>query len=114
VTIFGRVVANVAYGRPAKIRLGEGVTFLRGHASIESEGIGQRTVVAAGSVVRMLAVPRALATEQPPPGIEVSIIERPDPRGDSAQQVEGGRQTPHAAEGNEPAGDDRCRGEGQP
>lgn len=114
VTVFGRVVANVAYGRPAKIRLGEGVTFVLGQASIESEGIDQRTVVAAGSVVRMVAVPRALAEEQAPPGIEVSIIERPAPGGDSALQDEGGCQTPPAAEGNEPAGDDRCRGEGQP
>lgn len=88
VTVFGRVVANVAYGRPARIRLGEGVTFMRGHASIESEGIGQRTVVAAGSVVRMVAVPRALAEEQAPPGILVSIIERPNSEADTCKRRE--------------------------
>ena len=112
VAIFGRVVANV-YGRPAKIRLGEGVVFVQGHAFIESEGLHQRTVVAAGSVVRMAAVPRALAQEQAPPGIEVSIIERPTLGGDKALQDDGGRQLTPAAEGKEPAGDDRCRGEGQ-
>jgi len=109
VAIFGRVVAN-SYGRPAKIRLGEGVAFVQGHAFIESEGIRQRTVVAAGSVVRMAAVPRALAEEQAQPGIEVSIIERPTPGGDSARQDEGGRQTTPAPEGNEPAGEEQDRG----
>lgn len=80
VAIFGRVVA-ISYGRVAKIRLEEGVAFVAGHAFIESEGIRQRTVVAAGSVVRMVAVPRALAEEQAPPGAEVSVIERPTPGG---------------------------------
>jgi hypothetical protein len=106
VTVFGRVVANIAYGRPAKIRLGEGVTFVRGHASIESEGIGQRTVVAAGSVVRMVAVPRALAEEQAPPGIEVSIIERPTPKQYGARQDDDGREMTHAAEYTDPASKD--------
>jgi hypothetical protein len=77
-TLFGRVIASCR-GRAATVRVGEGVVFIDGHALSEPLGTGHRAVVAAGSFVRMVAVPRHLAEEQVPAGIEVSIIERAQP-----------------------------------
>jgi hypothetical protein len=84
-TIFGRVIAN-ARGRAGAIRVGEGISFIQGDAISEAVGMRRRTVIAAGSRVRVVAVPRALAEAEPPPGIEVSIIERPPPCGDASSQ----------------------------
>jgi hypothetical protein len=95
-TIFGRVIVN-SRGRAATIRVGEGVALIEGEAFSEAVGTGRRIVVAAGSRVRMVAVPRALAEEQAPPGIEVSIIERPNSEADTCKRREEPDPTPAPA-----------------
>lgn len=95
-TIFGRVIANNR-GRGATIRVGEGVAFIEGEAFSEAVGMWRRIVVPAGSRIRIAAVPRALAEEQAPPGIEVSVIERPNSKAETCKRREEPDPTPAPA-----------------